>query len=105
MANDIKWNGAAVTKQVLKLNEQTIKKAAVIVLRRAKQVCPVDTGTLKRSIFFKIHKPQSAMIGTNITYAPYVELGTKFQEAQPFLSRALQESQSKIRQLYKNQGK
>ena len=105
MASDIKWHGAAVEKQVLKLNDKAIKKAAAIVMRRAKQVCPVETGTLKRSIFFKMHKPQSAIIGTNVLYAPFVELGTKFQDAQPYLSRALQESQGRITQLYKNQGK
>lgn len=48
--------------------------------------CPVDTGRLRASITHKVMDDEKAVyIGTNVEYAPYVELGTSTQGAQPFL--------------------
>jgi HK97 gp10 family phage protein len=41
----------------------------------AKKLCVVDTGRLRNSITWKV-KDDAAYIGTNVEYAPYVELGT-----------------------------
>lgn len=43
----------------------------------AKDLAPVDTGLLKNSITYDIDKDERKVyIGTNVEYAPYVELGT-----------------------------
>lgn len=58
----------------------------------AKRKCPVDTGNLRNSITNKIEMGEkSAYIGTNVEYAPYVELGTRKMAAQPFLTPAATE--------------
>ena len=54
----------------------------------AKRLAPVDTGRLRNSISHA-HDEDSAYIGTNVEYAPYVELGTKRQKAQPYLRPAV----------------
>lgn len=55
----------------------------------AKKKCPVDTGNLRNSISNKVEMSEkSAYIGTNVEYAPYVELGTRKMAAQPFLTPA-----------------
>lgn len=55
----------------------------------AKDLCPVDTGRLRNSITHTVDEDKgAAYIGTNVEYAPYVELGTEKQEAQPFLKPA-----------------
>lgn len=41
----------------------------------AKVYCPVDTGRLKNSITHKKQDENTMLVGTNVTYAPYVELG------------------------------
>lgn len=41
----------------------------------AKELCPVDTGTLRNSITHEAEDSRSEAIGTATTYAPYVELG------------------------------
>lgn len=43
----------------------------------AKDLCPENTGNLRSSIAHKV-EPQKrvAYVGTNVSYAPYVELGT-----------------------------
>lgn len=51
--------------------------------------CPVDTGNLRASITHEVDAGGNAVyIGTNVEYAPYVELGTARQKAQPFLRPA-----------------
>ena len=41
----------------------------------AKDLCPVDTGRLRNSIGHKVDG-EDVYIGTNVEYAPYIELGT-----------------------------
>lgn len=41
-------------------------------------LCPVDTGRLRNSITHEIDEDgKAAYIGTNVEYAPYIELGTR----------------------------
>lgn len=55
----------------------------------AKDLCPVDTGNLRNSITHKVDDAEQAVyIGTNVEYAPYVEIGTSKQAAQPYLKPA-----------------
>lgn len=55
----------------------------------AKDLCPVDTGRLRNSITHTVDEENGvAYIGSNVEYAPYVELGTEKQAAQPFLKPA-----------------
>ena len=48
----------------------------------AKLACPVDTGRLRNSISHA-RDDDKAYIGTNVRYAPFVELGTSRTKAQP----------------------
>lgn len=54
----------------------------------AKMICPVDTGRLRNSITHQKEEKETEVIGTNVEYAPYVELGTYRQRAQPYLKPA-----------------
>lgn len=54
----------------------------------AKELCPVDTGRLRNSITHAQTGEQEESIGSNVEYAPYVELGTRKMMAQPFLQPA-----------------
>lgn len=47
----------------------------------------VDTGRLRGSISHA-HDDEAAYIGTNVEYAPYVELGTYKMPGRPFLRNA-----------------
>ena len=58
----------------------------------AKKNCPVDTGRLRNSISTAVDdSEEAAYIGTNVEYAPYVELGTSRMAARPFLKPAATE--------------
>lgn len=55
----------------------------------SKRICPVDTGRLRNSVTHEVSNGEKAVyIGTNVEYAPYVELGTSKHKAQPFLRAA-----------------
>lgn len=41
----------------------------------AKKLCPVDTGRLRASITHKYAGEGTELVGTNVEYAPFVELG------------------------------
>lgn len=74
----------AVAKALLRLGLR--------VEREAKALCPVDTGRLRASIATRLERDgdsYAAVVGTNVDYAPFVELGTVHQHAQPFLVPAL----------------
>ena len=54
----------------------------------AKKACPVDTGRLRNSITHAQMDENTEVIGTNVEYAPFVELGTAKMKARPFLRPA-----------------
>lgn len=70
-----------------------LARRCVKVDRQAKQGAPVDTGRLRSSITWRLGRDSQGLlgiVGTNVTYAPYVEFGTSRTGAQPFLRPALQ---------------
>jgi HK97 gp10 family phage protein len=70
---------------------RVVSISAVNIERLAKQRCPVDTGRLRASVAKRFAGETAAEIGTNVEYAPYVEHGTRYQRAQPFLGPALEQ--------------
>jgi len=68
----------------------------------AKRECPVDTGRLRNSISHASDE-DTAYIGTNVEYAPYVELGTSRQKAQPYLKPAVQDHVSEYKNIAINE--
>lgn len=66
----------------------------------AKRACPVDTGRLRNSITHIVDgEEKCAVIGTNVEYAAYVELGTIRQRPQPYLKPAATEHTSTFRSI------
>lgn len=82
--------------------EEEIQKAleAIGLLAEgyAKKLCAVDTGRLRNSISHTV-KGDTAYIGTNVFYAPYVEMGTSKMAAQPFLRPAVTRHQKEYMQV------
>lgn len=55
----------------------------------ASDYCPVDTGRLRASISHDTDD-DTMYLGTNVEYAPYVEMGTSRMDAQPYLRPAIE---------------
>ena len=64
----------------------------------AKKETPVDTGRLRNSISHTTDD-EAAYIGTNVEYAPYVELGARGRSGVHMLQRAATEHADEYKQL------
>ena len=58
----------------------------------------IDTGRLRNSISYAVDG-EAAYIGTNVEYAPYLELGTKKITAHHYLKRAATEHKDEYKEL------
>ena len=101
---DIKIVGLEKLQKKLKQNvrmedvKKVVRHNGAEMQTKAQQNAPVDTGTLKRSIDLEITDGgMSAEVEPTAEYAPYVELGTRFMEAQPYLRPAFNEQKEKFR--------
>ncbi len=63
---------------------------ATDIKAEAIRLVPVRTGYLRSTIYAKIQE-WAAEIGADATYALFVELGTKYMQAHPYLYPAIQE--------------
>ena len=82
--------------QVLSAMDAAVHRALEIIggtaETYAKSLTPVRTGNLRNSIAHAVDDAEkSAVIGTNVEYAPFVELGTRKQSPKPYLRPAMEE--------------
>ncbi|MBT0160213.1 HK97 gp10 family phage protein [Candidatus Bathyarchaeota archaeon A05DMB-2] len=71
---------------------------AADVKASARKHVPVRTGYLQSTIYAKIQE-WIAEIGAEATYALFVELGTRYMQAQPYLYPAIQEHLPSLEQI------
>lgn len=76
-----------------------LDQAGLLVVRRAKQKAPVDTGTLRASIMKIDVSPAEVDAVAFADYSVYVEFGTYKMTAQPYMTPALDESKDQIEEL------
>lgn len=132
MANSVLVGALELNKTLtnLQLDEASIKpimeQACLMVENQARTNCPVDSGVLRNSITSRVEGYQG-VVGTNVFYAVYVELGTGLhakngdgrktpwhymddkgnwhytvgQHPQPFLSTALEYQRDNVINLFK----
>ena len=94
------------TNKILQEADSSVRKkltlSALVVERRAKMNCPVDTGALRRSITHELSPDgKTAVVGSNMEYAAFVELGTSKMAARPYLKLALIQSRSEIKRIFR----
>ena len=95
----VKLSGVSELKSVLKAQSDTWKAAKMAVKlngaelqQKAQRNAPVDTGNLRRSIVLSIKDGgMTAEVTATADYAGYVEYGTRFMMAQPFMHTAFNE--------------
>lgn len=81
--------------------QRALEEIGLLAEGYAKKLCPVDTGRLRNSITHDVWYGgiggNAVYVGTNVEYAPYVELGTRKQRAQPYLRPAAENHASQYR--------
>jgi len=96
----LKWNGSIAMKDFDIATTKALHESAILVEGKAVEKVNVDTGTLKQSITRAVDKTR-AFVGTPTEYAPYIEFGTRFHKAYPFLRPAFFTSIKKINSIFK----
>jgi len=98
---DFVWNDAELYRLLSSPQGPVARdliRRAIRVHSHAVSLCPVDTGNLRSSITWEIEHDEeeggpeggvSAIVGTNVEYAPYVEYGTRYMTARPYLRPSL----------------
>lgn len=79
------------TRDVKNKVSQETNRASLRVERRAKKYAPWDTGYMSMTIYSYMENTLSAVIISPAYYSIFVELGTRYMSAQPFIYPALQE--------------
>lgn len=103
--SSIKITGIDKLQMKLKKNVQmsdvkkVVRKNGSDMQKKAQKNAPVDTGTLQRSITLEIRDSgKTAEVEPTVDYGAYVELGTRFMTAQPYLKPAFNEQKEKFKQ-------
>jgi phage gpG-like protein len=90
------------TKEVLSALDKAIERGleaiGLTAEGHAKKITPVDTGRLRNSISHATDD-EAAYIGTNVEYAPYVELGARGRDGKHMLQRASTEHTDEYKKL------
>ena len=96
---------------------EALREVARKVVQDAKALCPVDTGSLQRSIRAEEYPPEvniyrifvvaggkiiNPKTRKKVDYAAYVEYGTSRAPAQPFLRPALEQNRPLLREVLMN---
>lgn len=90
MVFEIISHAAEVKDNLDKAIEKALEKCGIKAEGYAYKLCPKRTGRLANSIAHTVRMDEKAVyIGTNVSYGPHVELGTKRQKAQPYLKPAV----------------
>jgi HK97 gp10 family phage protein len=75
-----------------------VKRSGATLQRTAMQKAPVDTGTLKRSITLQLTDGgMTAEVQPTVHYGAYVELGTRYMSARPYLRPALETAGAELK--------
>lgn len=82
---------------------RALEEVGLVAEGYAKKACPVDTGRLRNSITHQVRPSEkSVYIGTNVEYAPYVELGTSRMKPQPFLRPAAADHEGTYKKIFES---
>lgn len=77
MSVTIQDHSSEVSAEIKKALLRGLEKCGLVAEGYAKKLCPVDTGNLRNSITHVVDDGEpAAYIGTNNSYAAYIELGT-----------------------------
>lgn len=104
MARSIQIKGIDKLQKKLRKNatmadvKTVVRTNGIEMNRTASRLAPVDTGFLRRSIIFEVaNRGLTATSTAGAEYAPYLEYGTRFMSAQPFMRPAYNQQKAKFK--------
>lgn len=98
MSYTFKDNTDEVLAALKRAKKRGLEAIGLTAEGHAKKETPVDTGRLRNSISHATDD-EAAYIGTNVEYAPYVELGARGRKGVHMLQRAATEHTNEYRRM------
>ena len=98
MSYTYKDNTAEVLSALERAKKRGLEAIGLTAEGHAKKETPVDTGRLRNSVSHTTDD-EAAYIGTNVEYAPYVELGARGRQGKHMLQRAASEHTDEYKRL------
>lgn len=98
MSIRLKDNTDEVLTALQRAKKRGLKAIGFTAEGYAKKETPVDTGRLRNSISNKTDD-EAAYIGTNVEYAPFIELGARGRKPVHMLKRAATEHSNEYKEL------
>lgn len=93
-------NRKDVEKMLTQNELKALESIGVFVEGEAINRAPTDTGNLRSSLNHRVNNSDKTVtIGTATEYAPYVEKGTSRQQAQPYLTPAVEDNKGTIQKI------
>lgn len=93
-------NSNAIIRDLENKIKDALQDAGLYAEGQAKLLAPVDTGYLRGSISHKLASDREVQIGTDVEYSIYVEKGTSKQQAQPYLTPAVEDNIAEIKAIF-----
>lgn len=100
MSVEFKDNSAQVKAALSAATKRGLEAIGLAAEGHAKDITPVNTGRLRNSIAHATDDT-AAYIGTNVEYAPYVELGAQGRAGAHMLQRSATEHSDEYKRLMK----
>ena len=101
MSYTYKDNTDEVLSALEKAKKRGLEAIGLVAEGHAKKITPVDTGRLRNSISHATDD-EATYIGTNVEYAPYVELGARGRKPVHMLTRAATEHKAEYKEIMEN---
>ena len=98
MSYTTKDNTEEVLAALEKAKKRGLEAIGLAAECHSNKITPVDTGRLRNSISHATDD-EAAYIGTNVEYAPYVELGARGRDGKHMLQRAATEHTDEYKRL------
>lgn len=98
MSYTYKDNSKSVLDALQRAKKRGLEAIGLTAEGHAKKNTPVDTGRLRNSVSHATDD-EAAYIGTNVEYAPYVELGAQGRKGVHMLQRAATEHGEEYKRL------
>lgn len=97
-------NALAIVNAIDQALARALEEVGLVAEGYAVKACPVDAGRLCNSITHQVRPSEkSVYIGTNVEYAPYVELGTSRMDPQPFLRPAAADHEGTYKKIFESE--
>lgn len=102
---DVKFtsNRSAVIAAVSAANSRALEIMGGKAESYAYDLAPKDTGRLANSITHQQLDESTEVIGTNVEYAPFQELGTRKMKAHPFLRPAAENHSQEYKAIWQGE--